>query len=91
MPNPEILLAVGRQAHFPPLLVHEWQYGDGSSITNSVPQVTKEVTWLSSWKSLAVEETDYFQFFCQASPSPGQSGLAGSSHVLESKAVQTVG
>lgn len=40
----------------------KWQYGGGCFITNSVPRVTKEVTWLSSWKSLAVEETDISGF-----------------------------
>lgn len=44
------------------LFVHWWQYGGGCFITNFVPQVTKEVTWLSSWKSLAVEETDISDF-----------------------------
>lgn len=57
-PNPEVPLAAGRQDHFPSCpLVAIWWY-----CFNFVPQVIKEVTWLSSWKSLAVDERDISDF-----------------------------
>lgn len=58
-PNPEVPLAAGRQDHFPSCpLVAIWWY-----CFNFVPQVIKEVTWLSSWKSLAVDERDISDFW----------------------------
>lgn len=58
MPNPEFPLAVGRQIHFPLFLSTSGNMVVAVSSLILFPKIDKEVTWLSSWKSLAVEETD---------------------------------
>lgn len=56
-PNPEVSSGSWKAGSLSSFLSTKWQYGGGCFITNFVPRVTKEVTWLSSWKSLAVKET----------------------------------